>query len=498
MNNNFFDKSVREKLQGHEAPVPADAWANIQKGKKKRRPLPFFWLLALLLCTGAGLYLYKYGKGNDTAFAPDHSTSLSRGDTAEIKKISRENILSKENNNEIILKNKTANTNRNNAATPVQPAHAAVVPSFTKNRNHNNAPAAIINHRGNNKNNKATSTVTVNGEEGKTVFKKNRRSTGGRWAMQVTAPNVNDTVAASEVFKKDGAVFYEDSILFAGKQGTNKVAINERQKLNELSKNSIRTDSTAVPVIQTTARKKKKNKTGVAIDLSIAAFMPAANKTGISSVNRTITSPMHKAEFEANKVRIRLQPSAGFNLLLFKTISPKLSVGTGISYQVIKEYIHLSGQEVNTNYALVKRLNGGVLTDDTVTTVTKGIRNIDAVNSYNLLSIPVSFRYRLLQRSQWTMELQGGIDINLQSKYKNSIGGQLMPQLANAGNTKRNTTVGTGFNAGVRMSRRVGKSYLIYAAPYLQLNPKTLYLKEMLAPAAIHKAGISIGMSYGL
>ncbi|MBC7934863.1 MAG: hypothetical protein H7Y86_05840 [Rhizobacter sp.] len=515
MNNNFFDESVREKLDGHEAPVPADAWANIQKGKRMRKPWPFFWLLAALVLCSGGIYLYSIGAGGKKIIAP--TTLLQPGKTApantgQANSSNSSDIIlssSKENNkinNSILLNTEKVNANNNSSAA----ADLAGVNKNLASRTNNNALVktnAVLSKKPGSRlkqNSKQGSKVAdrftkiavngtgdiENGIDDEINAKKIKLSNTGKVAMQVTNPGTTNNLSPLAL-STTGAIYTSDSILTDGKKEEDKVLAEEKKS---------DTINNVMVAVNTGAKvpDKKKRKTGLDMDLSLSGFMPSGNKATISMIRRTTVEPLHKATFTANKVRVRLQPSIAINFLLFKSLSAKTAVGSGLSYQVIKEYIHLNGEEVNTHYTIVKRLNGNSLVDDTVATVTKGVRNIDAVNSYTLLSIPVSFRYRLLQRSQWTMDLQAGIDINLHSKYKNSIGGELIPQFANANHAKQNKTTGIGFNAGIRWSRRVGKNYLLYAAPYLQLNPTTLYLKEMLAPGKINRAGISFGISYSL
>ncbi|RYD80201.1 MAG: hypothetical protein EOP53_08440 [Sphingobacteriales bacterium] len=186
-------------------------------------------------------------------------------------------------------------------------------------------------------------------------------------------------------------------------------------------------------------------------------------------------------------------------LMLFKNLSAKTKIGAGLSYQHLKEYIQLNGQEINTNYAVVKRLqNGNALVDDTVKSVTRGIRIIDAVNSYSFISIPVALRYNVWQQKNWRFDLSAGIDINIESRYRNSIEGELMPQFAAGNTTRRNNSMGVGYNAAALLGRKMGSRYFIYAAPYIQLNPSKVYLKEMLSPRKLNRSGVSFGLSYGL
>lgn len=501
MKNDLFDNRIKEKLEGHEAPVPADAWANIQKGKKKRRPLPFFWLLAgLLLCGGAGLYLLMNESRNNML---DGNKSKGERNSLTNNKIEKttatiKDIAPQKNKGEIAINDKINDTG----------SQQKIPSSEEVNDNNHTAVSTVMLH--NKKDDKHSQQQHFENSKGKTSFaitvphdtgdevlsnpKRSEKSSAGKLTMTLEVPDggtdENDTTTI--VFKQQEPVCNVDSIVFPVNKESGEIAINGKQADTAVAKTGIETTDTKIPA------KTKKKKAGLQIDMSISGFMPSANKANITTISRISTESLHKAEFTANYVRVQLQPSVGFNFLFFKPLTAKLAVGAGLSYQVIKEYIRLRGEEINTNQTIVKRLNSNILIDDTVTTVTKGIRNIDAVNSYTLWSIPVSFRYQLWQRSRWTMDMQAGIDINLQSKYKNSIGGQLVPQFSNAGNAKRNNKIGTGFNLGLRMSRRVGKDYILYAAPYLQLNPTTLYLEEMLAPTAINRAGISVGVTYGL
>ena len=512
MSNNFFDDSVRDKLYGHESPVPADAWANIQKGKRKRRPWIFFWILAGLLLCGGGVYLIHSGKRTNQVIASSPQQTANKVV-----------VLSSQNNNSLNRDTIfTTSKEYNNALTKLPVTPATENPTSRTASRRTNDHTSKNSTTGINKVGLITSNAAVDsppkllGQQKKTHgkkdwiaapankagsinntyeagemnsnFNKPEHVVAGKVSIQVSSPNSSTGETMEENIKSEES-----------DTGTNLAMKNEHA--DDLVTGERKKDSPAI-VIKTSGSKpvgKKKKNTGLDIDLSISGFIPAAEKKVISIVNRTTIDPMHRAEFTANKVQLRLQPGVSFNLIVFKSLSSRFAAGTGLSYQAIKEYIHLYGEEVNTNYRIIKRLDGNVLVDDTVSTTTTGMRSIDAVNSYTFLSIPVSFRYRILNRSQWSMDMQAGIDINIQSRYKNSIGGYLEPQFAGgASDTKRNGSIGTGFNAGIRLSRRVGKNYLLYTAPYLQLNPTTLYLPEMLAPQKMHRAGLSFGLSYNL
>lgn len=502
MKNDFFDNSIRQKLGGHEAPVPGDAWENIQKGKRRRRPLPFFWIFAgLLLCGGAGFFLYRNSIADKTVMAEKRSLKQQEESNAvkavvensnengaatgempgekNTMQLSQQKKKDKKEND--IIKNSKTNNDRNKPAVQLLLQNDDRVVVFNKKKR----TGSVV------KNNSVISN-SIATEDGKATAKKKRHANDAKLAMTITAPQTEENnLPVGEETTNDHLAGNDSLPLFIKED----IAVPvEKMKADTAKK--IATTQTKTP---TPPETKKKRKTGFDIDMSLSGFIPVQNQQKIVSISRTMETPLHKAEFTADKIRSRLQSSLGFNLMLFKNLSSKTAAGAGFSYNVIKEYIDLSGEEVNTMQRVVQRLhNGSSLVSDTVTTVTRGTRNINAVNSYTFLSIPVSIRYQVLQRNKWTIDLHAGVDINLQSKYKNSIGGILVPQFSGINNTKRNQSIGTGFHAGIRLSRRINKNYLIYAAPYFQVNPKKLYLKEMLSPAGIQRAGISLGISYRL
>lgn len=502
MKNDFFDNSIRQKLGGHEAPVPGDAWENIQRGKRKRRPLPFFWIFAgLLLCGGAGYFLYNNGRTDKTVMAEKRSSKQQEETNADNAVVGNNNengsatreMLAEKNTiqlsqqkkndkreNDIVNNSKTNNDRNKPAVQLLLQNDDQVVVSNKKKRT-----GSVV------KNNSVISNGLATEDE-KATAKKKKHTDDAKLAMTITAPQTEENnLPVGEEITNDHSTGKDSMPLFVKED----IAV----PVEKIKADTVKKTATAETKTPKPSETKKKRKTGFDIDMSLSGFIPVQNQQKIVSVSRTIETPLHKAEFAAGKVRNRLQPSLGFNLMLLKNLSSKTAAGAGFSYTVIKEYIDLSGEEVNTRQTVVQRLhNGNSLVSDTVTTVTRGTRNINAVNSYTFLSIPVSIRYQVLQRNKWTLNLHAGVDINLQSKYKNSIGGVLVPQFSGANNTKRNQSIGTGFNAGIRLTRRISKNYLLYAAPYFQVNPKKLYLEEMLSPVAIQRAGISFGISYRL
>jgi hypothetical protein len=229
-------------------------------------------------------------------------------------------------------------------------------------------------------------------------------------------------------------------------------------------------------------------------------FAPFSSFDKPNSIQRTLETPMNRAEFTATDINIRRQTAVSLTALVKKAISAKTQAGAGVSYTVIKEYIKLKGQETNTVLSVVKRLqNGNQLVNDTLSVTSTGFRSIDAVNSYHFLSIPLSIQYQLSRGKEWELALQAGLDINLSSKYRNAIAGKLVPY-DGSGNpvTAKNKSLGLGVQTGLYIERMLGKRYGIFASPYLQLNPSEINLTGMPARGKISRAGIGFGIHYRL
>ncbi|MFT3912359.1 MAG: hypothetical protein QM737_23230 [Ferruginibacter sp.] len=64
----MFDDIIKQKVNSHQAPVPADAWENIVSKKKKRRFGFFWWMSCIILLCGLsilGYYTFSDTKNND-------------------------------------------------------------------------------------------------------------------------------------------------------------------------------------------------------------------------------------------------------------------------------------------------------------------------------------------------------------------------------------------------------------------------------------------------
>ncbi|MFT3979702.1 MAG: hypothetical protein QM687_04475 [Ferruginibacter sp.] len=496
MKNDFFDKQVREKLSAHEAPVPPDAWENIQKGKRKRRPFAFFWLPAIcILAAVSAVYIYHSKKNaastvlaDQTVHPAETTVASATGETSKHNEPAKGSmavittpgttVVSIDNNNMTSDNHSPQNAPGQGTATPgnmIASFHTANHSSHKKNKDQGDSEAIFSKNS------------HINSSKGKTAIRIK--------AAETTEDN-NEAIANDEQPAENIAINSKDtpaivtviSAASAGKSSDSSAMVPVKDSIAK---------SIAINEPTEAAKKEQKKKTSrITIGLAGAGFLPFGNSSQLTSLSRTTATPMRTTEFTADKINIRLQPGVSFTAFLQKAISPKWSLEAGISYTSLKEYIHLSGEEINTYYNIVKRLESNSLVNDTVASISRGTRIIDAVNSYRFLSIPLAAQYNIWQRKSWTLQANAGIDINLVTKYRNSITGNIISGFGSGTQPSRNSSIGTGFHFQLRAGRQLYKHLDVYLAPYLQVNPRKLYSPGMLQPRSINRAGIGFGITY--
>ena len=177
-------------------------------------------------------------------------------------------------------------------------------------------------------------------------------------------------------------------------------------------------------------------------------------------------------------------------------------IGIGIQYSQISENINLSGQETDTAYSPIQRLEtnsgGPYLKNDTITTTTIGVRKINAVNSYKLFSVPLFITYNFFNSKLFSIGFTGGVYFTF-AQYQNSITGKLQSQYAYgtlADNEKNNVTM--DIFGGLRLSIDVSKKLQLFAEPNYRYNLNKYELKNTFLNKNINQAGVSFGVSYSI
>jgi hypothetical protein len=181
-------------------------------------------------------------------------------------------------------------------------------------------------------------------------------------------------------------------------------------------------------------------------------------------------------------------------------MNQRLTLGIGLQYAMIKEKVDLAGQETRTTYHEVQRLatgsGGPQLILDTVVSTNSSLLRINALNSYRLLSIPISIQYDLLQNRRWSLKVNGGLLATISGSYHNKIQGKLVPFDSQGIHAVReNSKSSFDLFAGLRFSRNYS-SFRLFAEPVLRYNINGYNFDAMINRKFIHQAGLSMGITY--
>ena len=157
--------------------------------------------------------------------------------------------------------------------------------------------------------------------------------------------------------------------------------------------------------------------------------------------------------------------------------------------------MHLKGEETTTTYSTINRLvveaNRSYLVTDTIETITEGTREINAVNSYQLISVPLFAQYHAGKLLGCNISFTGGLFFNVYNHYSNSINPIIA---ANSNNNK----LGIDIYGGLRLSKLYGRKIELFAEPTVRFNLNQPDIKNALLNKQIKQAGVAVGVAVKL
>jgi hypothetical protein len=471
MKNDSFDDIVRKKVLDHEAPVPSGTWEAIAQMKKKRKRYPlFWWITGMSLLAGAVLLFYvKAGgatiKEKETLSSPiavepgkentgERSLSSLSKEKSPIVPSSLQNRIKKYDS--ITRSPVNEEFQKNQAELPGgQNSYSGAIPNYK-----------IPSSPGN------TDITRVNKEAFDVFFSKINLSFSNDYFKRGKTADLITSI------KKIKAYPDTDSLM--------------RLRLDSVHK----VISQMMPPAATKLIKKNK----WAFDISVTPFLPLQQSESVFYLSRTNTGNMEKSEYKTDKIRIRPKPSVSYAISIHRKMNHRLSLGIGLQYAMIKEKVDLAGQETRTTYHEVQRLANGSggpqLILDTVVSTSSSLLSINALNSYHLLSIPISIQYDLLQNRRWSLKVNGGLLATISGSYHNKIQGKLVAFDSQGMHAvKQNSGNSFDLFAGLRLSRNYS-SFRLFAEPILRYNINGYNFDAMINRKFIHQAGLSIGMTY--
>ena len=454
MNNHSFDDLLRQKTSAHEAPVPTGTWEAIEQKKKKRRKYPvFWWITGFLLLSGSLLgLLYKTGYR--------HVYTVSRLPIIQVDSLVQE---------------------KQQYSSPLTAAPAK------QNMTGKASPRGIMTDMLVSPANKSS--------KNKSSFKLQQFDETAMIDMQVT----------------DAMLVANADILYNYQQHNRITQLKPIAQLQN-AVNPPNFHKLAIPVadsileageiILTAHGRKTIKKDRWMVDISAMPFLPVQQSQSPLYLTRTDISAMQKSEYKTDRVYTRLLPSVAYTIALNKKISPRLRIGAGLQYAMIKEKIDLTGKEVKIDYTVVQRLvngsSGPQLVMDTVENTSSGTRSIDALNSYQFLSLPLSVQYKLMERGSWSLQLNGAVIINISADYHNRIQGDFL-RVDNNGTHVSQQRKGAAIDlfVGLRISKAY-RSFRIFAEPGFRYNFRGYDPGSMITRKFMHQAGLSVGITHAL
>ena len=514
MNIHEFDDIIKQKAQQREADVTADIWEVIIQKKKKRR-IPFFWLITIMLLLGTSAIIWNMNSENE----PVH--------TAGIEKTNQ-----KENN---ISNNKTWNKN----ASPDLAKNSKGKTHDQSIRIINESP--IVETIKNNtavldKNKKqqelAVNKMTEAKKEKSFSLSQTKRKIKGNTRMKIFAGEKGDLtddgtnaekIFSSAINKLDNNAVAKINIIAGESDSFLNTAAATRIDAEDLNKpvaplkinkeDSLFTkkilvavgDSTddkkqiAITVVNSKIKNKRKNN-NLKIETGFTIVFPNQQYNQPLFVKRVLDKTNIHSEFISDNIKTTMEAGSAFSVSLVKRINKKWNAGAGIQYLRISERLQFTGIETNDNYTIVQRVvngpNGNFLKTDTASSISKDYTTLSGRNIYKSISIPLFIRYQILNKKKWSASFTTGIYIDLLRKYHNSIPGKFETVYTyGTESTTSKNTIGFDLFAGFHIEGKLSKKYEWFAEPSFRYNLSGYKTNNLSFNKKIHKPGLSVGIT---
>lgn len=511
--SNIFD-IIKEKALQQEDAVPADAWSNIVEKRRKRRPA--FWIPIAAVLSGFilwGTYMMwkddasmKPGQAQVETGKSDHILNENEGDPAKGSQTVPGHLQSAQ----------AQESTENTLTTGISESKSHPVISSNSPDAKTRQQVALLDETrpGQKINAGVTSDATVTDKREK---RSNRKSSKSRTRMTVESPVQESDLAVTKDKNKqqaDNSTAVQDiSVSDAGIAKADITAASEpAEKENVPVKPATVADKPASPTQETkevkpVSQEKKKNKdikpTGWYAEAIIMPVMPFSDMPGTVNFSRTVQSLNNKAEFNGNMSRARLMPSVAYQVGARKNISRRLSLGLGVQYLRMKEDIRITGLQTNTMITVGNEhpgyLDGLGMVRDTTVTYLSSSRQFRFVNSYQVISLPVSVQYWLSQKSRWSYAVEGGLNLAFSTRYENHVNENLIsPLVSSKPVSNQSTRMNMSVFTGLRVQRTINSRMSAFALPMIQVSPATQQVNRTYIDRRIHRAAIGFGLSVGL
>jgi hypothetical protein len=490
MTDKLFDDFFKEKLEHHDSGAPMHVWEKVRRELHEddddkvivwwRNPL---WLIALFLLAGGiattGIVGNKKGWFNNSATA----------ETIAQNKNVNSNTTNTENNN-------TQTTNAATDDNAVKTNAASIAADDIKQTNStvtdNNITDAV------NINTTSTKTVLAVDKKSNAVFNKNRKSKRAISKLLANTATILDNQVIAAV---DGAGNNKQNDLINSYYlplAYGEAANKNFKSILEIQKNNLGRNGFSITSSCPTIGPPRRN------DLYVEVYGSADNVSrSLSGTNFTPVNYIDKRK-EAEKSKVGF--SAGIRLS--KNLGERTLLKTGVNFSQINETLkYINEKDIRIITIITQRTifsNGQTIVINDTTQVTQiGTTYTTFNNRYRTIDIPVIFAYEFVKSRNFTVGLNAGAIINLNSSYSGKIlDTNLSPVSINTTNTlgvnawRRN--IGLGLYASLSIYKRINNQVDLFFEPYTRINLKPVTVNETLIKQKYTTTGLQVGLRYNL
>ena len=228
------------------------------------------------------------------------------------------------------------------------------------------------------------------------------------------------------------------------------------------------------------------------------------------NVNRSLSGTSFTPDNYIEKRKEAEKRKFGFSagVRIAKNLGERTVLKTGINYSQINETLkYINEKDIRTVTVITTRTvtsGGQTITISDTTTVTQvGTTYTTFHNKYRTIDIPLIFSYELGNSRDYTLGINAGAIINLQSMYKgNILDTSLNPVSINTNNTlgvnawRKN--IGLGLYASISLYKRLSDNMQLFFEPYTRINLKPVNVSETVIKQKYTTTGLQIGLRYNL
>lgn len=228
------------------------------------------------------------------------------------------------------------------------------------------------------------------------------------------------------------------------------------------------------------------------------------------NVNRSLTGTSFTPDNYIDKRKEAEKKKVGFSagVRIAKNLGERTILKTGINYSQINETLkYINEKDTRTITVITTRTvtsGGQTITISDTTTVTQvGTTYTTFHNRYRTIDIPLIFSYELGNSRNYTLGINAGAIVNLQSIYKGHIlDTTLNPISINTDNTlgvnawRKN--IGIGLYASISLYKRLTDNMQLFFEPYTRINLKPVNVSETVIKQKYTTTGLQVGLRFNL